>query len=77
MKEIRYLWDEKAAENLSYCQELNAEIEECVVYYSSFYIPEQEAEMAGAFAPDTTLTDYEWYLGRVKWGEWNVLTMGY
>ena len=77
MKEIRYLWDEKAAENLSYCQELNAEVEECVVYSSSFYIPEQEAEMAGAFAPDTTLTDYEWYLGRANWGEWKVLTMGY
>ena len=77
MKEIRYLWDEKATENLSYCQELNAEVEECVVYSSSFYIPEQEAEMAGAFAPDTTLTDYEWYLGRANWGEWKVLTMGY
>jgi hypothetical protein len=56
---------------------LDATVKECVVYESEFYIPEQDAVMAWAFEPDTTLTGYQWYLGRVKWGEWKILTMGY
>ena len=74
---ITYMWDEKASSELKYCQELDATVEECVVYESEFYIPVQDAEMAGAFAPDTTLTGYQWYLGRTKGGEWKILTMGY
>lgn len=77
MKEIRYLWDAKASSELDYCKSLNAEVEDCVVFTSDFFIPEQDAVMAGAFEPNTTLTDYEWYLGRTAGGEWNVLTAGY
>ena len=74
---ITYMWDEKASSELKYCQELDATVEECVVYESEFYIPAQDAQMAWAFEPDTTLTGYQWYLGRTKWGEWKILTMGY
>ena len=77
MKEIRYLWDGKANSELNYCKELDSTIDECVVFNCDFYIPEQDAVMAWAFEPDTTLTNYEWYLGRANWGEWKVLTMGY
>ena len=77
MQELFYQWDEESANQLSYCQELNPEVDECVFFKTNFYIPEQDAEMAGAFEPNTTLTDYEWYLGRSNWGEWNVLTAGY
>lgn len=77
MKEIKYLWDEKADSELNYCKELNSAIDECVVFSSDFYIPEQDAVMAWAFEPDTTLTNYQWYLGRATGEEWNILTMGY
>ena len=77
MQEIFYQWDEESANQLSYCQELNPEVDECVFFKTNFYIPEQEAEMAGAFEPNTTLTDYQWYLGKSNGWEWNVLTAGY
>jgi hypothetical protein len=63
---ITYMWDEKASSELKYCQELDATVEECAVFESEFYIPEQDAQMAWAFEPDTTLTGYQWYLGRTK-----------
>lgn len=74
---ITYMWDEKASSELKYCQELDATVEECAVFESEFYIPAQDAQMAGSFEPDTTLTGYQWYLGRTKGGEWKILTMGY
>ena len=77
MQEIFYQWDEESANQLSYCKELNPEVDECVFFKTNFYIPEQDAVMAGAFEPNTTLTDYEWYIGRTAGGEWNVLTAGY
>lgn len=77
MQEITYQWDEESANQLDYCKELNPEVDECVFFKTNFYIPQQDAVMAGAFEPDTTLTDYEWYLGRTAGGEWNVLTAGY
>jgi len=76
-QQIFYQWDEESANQLSYCQELNPEVDECVFFKTNFYIPEQDAEMAGAFEPNTTLTDYEWYLWRSNGGEWDVLTAGY
>ena len=76
-QQIFYQWDEESANQLSYCQELNPEVDECVFFKTNFYIPEQDAEMAGAFEPNTTLADYEWYLGRSNGWEWNVLTAGY
>ncbi len=77
MQEIFYQWDEESANQLSYCKELNPEVDECAFFKTNFYIPQQDAVMAWAFEPDTTLTDYEWYLGRTAGGEWNVLTAGY
>ena len=77
MQEIFYQWDEESSNQLSYCQELNSEVDECVFFKTNFYIPEHDAVMAGAFEPNTTLTDYGWYLGRTAGGEWTVLTSGY
>ena len=77
MQEIFYQWDEESANQLDYCKELNPEVDECVFFKTNFFIPEQDAVMAWAFEPNTTLTDYEWYLGRTAGGEWNVLTAGY
>jgi hypothetical protein len=56
---------------------LDSTVEECVVFESEFYIPQQDAQMAWAFEPDTTLTGYQWYLWRTKGGEWKILTAGY
>jgi len=74
---LKYMGDEKASLELKYCQELDSAVEECVVFESEFYIPEQDAQMAWAFEPDTTLTGYQWYLGRTKGWEWKILTAGY
>ena len=78
---LTYLWDEKSLSELDYCKE-NWDtkwitVDECVVYESEFYIPDQDAVMAWAFEPDTTLTWYQWYLGRSKGWDWQYLTAGY
>lgn len=79
--ELKYLWDEKSTSELDYCKEFEEKagitIDECVVFSSDFYIPEQDAEMAWAFEPNKTITGYQWYLGRTKGWEWKVLTFGY
>ena len=79
--EISYLWDEKATSELSYCKEFEERegltVDECAVFSSDFYIPEQDAEMAWAFEPNKTITWYQCYLWRTKWWEWKVLTMGF
>jgi len=74
---ITYMWDEKASSELKYCQELDATVEECAVFESEFYIPEQDAQMAWAFEPDTTLRDYSWYLGKNAAWEWEILSNGF
>jgi len=79
--ELAYAGDEVSASNLGYCKELaNAkwkDVDECIVFTSSFYIPEQDAPMAGAFEPNANIAWYGWYLGRATAGEWEVLTNGF
>lgn len=77
MQELFYAGDETSAANLEYCQSLDSEVAECAVFTTNFYIPAQDAQMAGAFEPDTTLTGYSWILGRATAGEWRVLTNGF
>ena len=50
--EATYAGDETSASNLEYCKSLNADVTECAVFNSSFHIPEQDVEMAGAFEPN-------------------------
>lgn len=82
LNDILYLWDGKAKSELDYCKELasNKEwvetVDQCAVFTSSFHIPETDVEMAGAFEPNTDITDWLWYLGRTNKGEWKVLTFG-
>ena len=76
-QQISYQWDEESANQVSYCKELNPKVDECVFFKTNFFIPEQNAIMAGAFEPNKTITDYEWLLGRTAGGEWNVLTAGF
>lgn len=75
--ELAYAGDDVATSNLEYCQSLNPEVTECAVFTSSFYIPAQDVEMAGAFEPDTNINGYGWTLGRNTAGEWEVLTNGF
>ena len=78
---LTYMGDEKANEELEYCKTFEERegltIDECIVYESEFFIPEQDAQMAWAFEPNKTLTGYQWYLWRTKGWEWKILTMGY
>lgn len=75
--ELTYAGDDASASELEYCQTLNPEIAECAVFTSSFHIPEQDAQMAGAFEPNTDINGYSWFLGRATAGEWEVLTNGF
>lgn len=78
---LTYMGDEKSTSELEYCKTFEEKewltIDECVVYESEFFIPEQDAQMAWAFEQNKTLTGYQWYLGRTKGWEWKILTMGY
>jgi len=76
MKKITYLWDKKANDELDYCKDLDPEIEECVVFTSNFHIPDTDIQMAGAFEPNSDMSDWTWYLGRANGWEWKVLTNG-
>lgn len=75
--ELAYAGDDASTNNLEYCQSLNPEITECAVFTSSFHIPDQDVQMAGAFEPNSDITEYSWYLGRANAGEWEVLTNGF
>ena len=78
---LKYLWDEKSRDELSYCKEIweanNIMVDECAVFESSFFVPEQDAMMAWALEPNKTLTWYQWYLGRINNWAWHILTAGY
>ena len=79
--EVVYAGDEISTANLGYCKELaNAKweaVEECAVFTSSFYIPEQDTPMAGSFEPNANIAGYGRYLGRNTAGEWEILTNGF
>ena len=77
MQDVSYLWDEASLSELDYCLGLNPEVIDCAVFISSFYIPEQDVQMAGAFEPDTNIDGWSWTLGRNAAGEWEVLSNGF
>ena len=75
--ELAYAGDEVSANNLEYCQSFNPEISECAVFTSSFHIPEQDVQMAGAFEPNADIEGWSWTLGKNAAGEWEVLSNGF
>ena len=75
--ELVYAGDDASTSNLEYCQSLNPEVTECAVFTSSFHIPEQDVQMAGAFEPNTDINGYGRYLGRATAGEWEILSNGF
>lgn len=75
--EVNYAWDEMSTDNLPYCQSLKPDAVECAVFTSSFHIPEQDVQMAGAFEPNADIYGYGWYLGRATAGDWEILTNGF
>lgn len=77
MLDVSYLGDEAAMSQLDYCQSLNPEVTDCAIFISSFYIPEQDVQMAGAFEPDTNIDGWSWTLGKNAAGEWEVLSNGF
>ena len=76
VNEIFYAGDDTAKSNLEYCQSFKSEITECAVFSTNFYIPAQDAQMAGAFEPDSNIEGWSWTLGKNAAGEWEVLTNG-
>lgn len=75
--ELAYAGDEVWASNLEYCQSLNPEVQECAIFTSSFHIPEQDVQMAGAFELNTDISGWSWTLGKNAAGEWEVLGYGF
>ena len=76
MKKLNYLWDELSTANLNYCKNFYADVEDCVVFTSDFYIPNTDQEMAWAFEPDKNIEWWSWYLWRIAGEDWIVLTNG-
>ena len=74
---VDYAGDEVATSNLEYCKSLNPDATACAVFTSSFHIPEQDAQMAGAFEPNADISGYSWTLGKNAAGEWEVLSNGF
>lgn len=74
---ISYAGDDTSSQNLTYCQSLNPDVQECIVFTSNFHIPEQDTQMAWAFEPDSDISWYGWYVGKNSAGEWEVLTNGF
>jgi len=74
--EISYTDDQKCTDNLSYIKTLNTDkkYDECIVFTSNFHSPK---EGGGAWEPDYDYENWEWYLGRVKGEDWELLTWGY
>ena len=52
---LAYAGDETSTNNFEYCKSLNADVTECAVFTSSFHIPEQDVQMAGAFEPNADI----------------------
>ena len=75
--EITYAGDETSTNNLEYCKSLNADVTDCAVFTSSFHIPEQDVQMAGAFEPNADIEGWSWTLGKNAAGEWEVLSNGF
>ena len=74
MKKLAYLGDEQVSSELDYCKQLDAEIDECIVFTSDFHVPNIDVPMAWGFEPDADITDWTWYLGRTNKWEWKILT---
>lgn len=73
---LTYCGDEKAADNLEYCNQLNEkEYDQCVVFESAF-LTSGSAESEG-FEANSRYDGWEWYLARANGGEWEILTCGY
>lgn len=75
---IRFTDDQTCKDNVSYVNELgNGEtFDECIVFLTDFHSPVDPPQPT-AWEADTEYTDYQWYLGRAKGGDWKILTMGY
>ena len=64
------------ADELDYCRSLNepANYEECIVFNSAFRSPLKSR--FGAWNTNSLYT-WDWYLARVKDGQWELVTWGY
>ena len=74
--DISYTDDQNCTDNLSHINELSddKQYDECIIFVSNFHSPK---EGGGAWEPDYDYENWEWYLGRVKGEDWELLTWGY
>ena len=68
---------EKSENSLSYIRELRPAVDfsECIVFDSLFRSPKDAGAPSG-WEPDAEYT-WDWYLGRIEGGRWQVVTYGY
>ncbi len=74
--DITYTDDQTCKDGIEYIDELGMDVkyDDCIVFTSSFHSP---VEGGGAWEPDYDYEGWQWYLGRVKGGDWELLTWGY
>ena len=79
---VAYVGDEAVtADNLAWLNEIGQangrpEYAEMIEFVADYHTP-KDAEAAGAWEPDTEMTDWQFWLARPEGGDWEVVTNGY
>ncbi len=82
LHKIAYMGDEAVTdENLAWMNELGQangrpEFAEVIGFTADYHTPKDE-EKAGAWEPDTEMTDWQFWLARPEGGDWEIVTNGY
>jgi len=82
LHKVTYMGDECAsADNLAWMNDIGKannmpEFVEVIGFRTDYHTP-KDAETAGAWEPDTEMTDWEFWLARPEGGDWQIVTNGY
>ena len=82
LHKVAYAGDEAVtADNLKWMNEIGQangkpEYKEVIELTADYHTP-KDAETAGAWEPDTEMTDWQFWLARPEGGDWEIVTSGY
>jgi D-alanyl-D-alanine carboxypeptidase len=82
LHKVAYLGDECAsADNLKWMNDIGQannmpKFVEVIAFTTDYHTP-KDAETAGAWEPDTEMTDWQFWLARPEGGDWQIVTNGY
>lgn len=82
LHKVTYMGDESASEeNLAWMNDIGhatgtGPYVEVIGFTADYHTP-KEGEFAGAWEPDTEMTDWQFWLARPEGGDWEIVTNGY